>query len=154
MSRRFRRIVVVGSFFHSMVSIAILAILTLSTPAAAASLLARVDLSQQRMEVYVNGHKRHVWAVSTGRDGWNTPPGKYYPFALTRQYYSSQWRMSLPYLISISRDGIAIHGTELSSKLGRRASHGCIRLSIPNAARLYALVQKYGMASTEVVVVR
>lgn len=154
MLRRFCRIVVAGSLFHSMVSIAVLAMLTLSAPAAVASVLARVDISQQRMEVYVNGQKRHVWAVSTGRDGWNTPPGKYYPFALTRHYYSSQWRMNLPYLISISRDGIAIHGTELSGNLGRRASHGCIRLSISNAARLYALVQEHGMASTEVVVVR
>jgi lipoprotein-anchoring transpeptidase ErfK/SrfK len=154
MLRNFRRIVGRGCFFHSLVSIAILAILTLSAPATAASLQARVDLSRQRMEVYIDGNKRHDWAVSTGRDGWRTPPGKYYPFALTRHYYSSQWRMNLPYLISISRDGIAIHGTELSSSLGRPASHGCIRLSIPNAARLYALVQKYGMASTEVVVVR
>jgi lipoprotein-anchoring transpeptidase ErfK/SrfK len=151
--RRFRRIAV-RSLFCSIVSFAILAILALPSPADAASLLARVDLSQQRMEVYVNGQKRHVWAVSTGRDGWNTPPGKYYPFALTRHYYSSQWRMNLPYLISISRDGIAIHGTELSGNLGRRASHGCIRLSISNAARLYALVQEHSMASTEVVVVR
>lgn len=123
-------------------------------PAIAASLLARVDLSRQRMEVYLQGRKHHVWVVSTGRDGWNTPPGKYYPFALTRQYYSSRWKMNLPYLISISRDGIAIHGTELSSNLGRRASHGCIRLSISNAAVFYSLVQKHGMENTEVVVTR
>ena len=141
-------------FLCSMASIAIFAILTASAPAVAGSLLARVDLSQQRMEVYTDGRKHHVWAVSTGRDGWNTPPGRYYPFALTRQYYSSRWNIDLPYLISISRDGIAIHGTELSSKLGSRASHGCIRLSVSNAARLYGLVQKYGMANTEVIVIR
>jgi lipoprotein-anchoring transpeptidase ErfK/SrfK len=137
-----------------MAGIAIVAILTVPAPAVAGSLLARVDLSQQRMEVYTDGRKHHVWAVSTGRDGWNTPPGRYHPFALTRQYYSSRWNMNLPYLISISRDGIAIHGTELSGKLGSRASHGCIRLSVSNAARLYGLVQKYGMANTEVIVTR
>ena len=141
-------------FLCLVASVATLAILTVPAPAVAGSLLARVDLSQQRMEVYTDGRKHHVWAVSTGRDGWNTPPGRYYPFALTRQYYSSRWNMNLPYLISISRDGIAIHGTELSSKLGSRASHGCIRLSVSNAARLYGLVQKYGMANTEVIVIR
>jgi lipoprotein-anchoring transpeptidase ErfK/SrfK len=137
-----------------MVGLVILATLAVSAPVAAASLQARVDLSRQTMDVYLDGRKQHAWTVSTGRDGWNTPPGRYYPFALTRHYYSSRWRMNLPYLISISGDGIAIHGTELSGKLGRRASHGCIRLSIPNAARLYALVQRYGMANTEIVVVR
>ena len=137
-----------------MAGIATVVILTVSAPAVAGSLLARVDLSQQRMEVYTDGRKHHVWAVSTGRDGWNTPPGRYYPFALTRQYYSSRWNMNLPYLISISRDGIAIHGTELSSKLGSRASHGCIRLSVSNAATLYGLVQKHGMANTEIIVTR
>ena len=141
-------------FLCLVASIATLAILTVPAPAVAGSLLARVDLSQQRMEVYTDGRKHHVWAVSTGRDGWNTPPGRYYPFALTRQYYSSRWNIDLPYLISISRDGIAIHGTELSNKLGSRASHGCIRLSVSNAAMLYGLVQKYGMANTEVIVTR
>lgn len=151
---RFSRPIAARQFRCSVASSAVLAIWTVSAPAMAGSLLARVDLSRQQMEVYTDGRKHHVWAVSTGRDGWNTPPGRYSPFALTRQYYSSRWNMNLPYLISISRDGIAIHGTELSSKLGSRASHGCIRLSVSNAARLYGLVHKYGMANTEVIVTR
>ena len=138
-----------------MISAVIFAMLaTGSAPADAASLVARVNLSQQRMEVYLNGHRQHVWPVSTGRDGWHTPPGNYQPFALKQQYYSTKWKMNLPYLIWISGDGIAIHGTELSGKLGRRASHGCIRLSIPNAAKFYSLVEKHGMGNTAVVVAR
>jgi lipoprotein-anchoring transpeptidase ErfK/SrfK len=118
----------------------------------AASIVAKVDLGRQRMEVFVDGQRAYKWIVSTGREGWHTPPGTYYPFALTRHFYSKKWKMNLPYLVSISSDGIAIHGTELTGKLGRPASHGCIRLSIGNAARFYGLVQKHGMGNTVVIV--
>jgi lipoprotein-anchoring transpeptidase ErfK/SrfK len=125
-----------------------------ASSAQAAAVVAKVDLSRQRMEVFVDGRRVYKWTVSTGRDGWNTPPGNYYPFALTRHFYSKKWKMNLPYLVSISSGGIAIHGTELTGKLGRPASHGCIRLSIGNAARFYGLVQKHGMSNTVVVVTR
>ena len=123
-------------------------------PAEAATLVAKVDLGRQRMDVYVDGALKHSWPVSTGRKGWETKPGSYYPFALTRHYYSPIWKMNLPYLVSIGQDGTAIHGTDYAGKLGRPASHGCIRLSMGNAARFYAMVQQYGMYSTEVVVTR
>ncbi|MEL6873713.1 MAG: L,D-transpeptidase, partial [Pseudomonadota bacterium] len=55
-----------------------------------------------------------------------------------------------PYLIWIGGDGTAIHGTTYASRLGRPASHGCIRLSISNAAKFYRLVQKHGMWGTRV----
>jgi hypothetical protein len=38
-------------------------------------------------------------------------------------------------------DEIAIHGTDKPELLGQRVSHGCIRLSDPNAIRLYHNVQ-------------
>ena len=123
-------------------------------PAEAASIVAKVDLRRQKMEVFVDGAKRYSWLVSTGRKGWETKPGSYYPFALTRRYYSSKWKMNLPYLVSIGEDGTAIHGTDYASRLGRTASHGCIRLSMSNAARFYALIEQHGMAATEVIVIR
>jgi hypothetical protein len=45
--------------------------------------------------------------------------------------------------------GLAIHGTDKPELLGRRVSHGCIRLSDANALRLYHDVQ----VGTEVVIV-
>jgi len=45
--------------------------------------------------------------------------------------------------------GLAIHGTDKPELLGRRVSHGCIRLSDANALRLYHQVQ----VGTEVVIV-
>jgi lipoprotein-anchoring transpeptidase ErfK/SrfK len=124
------------------------------TSASAAAVVARVDLSRQTMAVYVNGARRHNWTVSTGREGWRTPIGNYRPFALTREYYSKKWRMNLPYLVSISESGIAIHGTDRTSALGRPASHGCIRLHTANAAKFYRLVERHGMGNVLVVVSR
>lgn len=120
------------------------------TAANAATLKATVDLSQQRMHVYVGGKKKYTWVVSTGKRGWRTKPGFYTPFAQKPKYYSKKWRMSLPYTTWIGRDGTAIHGTYLTGKLGRPASHGCIRLSVANAAKFYKLVQSHGMWFTQV----
>ena len=42
------------------------------------------------------------------------------------------------------RGGYAIHGSNATGALGRPASHGCVRLSPANAARLYQIVQNEG----------
>jgi lipoprotein-anchoring transpeptidase ErfK/SrfK len=46
--------------------------------------------------------------------------------------------------------GYAIHGTPYVQRLGRRASHGCVRLHPANAARLYKLVLIYGLDNTRI----
>jgi lipoprotein-anchoring transpeptidase ErfK/SrfK len=51
-------------------------------------------------------------------------------------------------------EGIAIHGTEEIKRLGRPASHGCIRLHPDNARILYQLVKIYGMGNTKISVKR
>lgn len=128
------------------------AVLFIDTPARAASIVAKVDLSSQRMQVYLNGKKTYSWRVSTGKAGWRTPTGSYSPLVTYRNYYSKKWGMNMPYLVLISRGGIAIHGTHATGKLGRTASHGCIRLHPSNAAKFYGLVRKYGKSSTRVIV--
>ena len=37
-------------------------------------------------------------------------------------------------------DGVGIHGTDETGSIGRRASHGCIRMLIPQVKELYATV--------------
>jgi lipoprotein-anchoring transpeptidase ErfK/SrfK len=44
--------------------------------------------------------------------------------------------------------GYAIHATEAINKLGRPASHGCVRLHPQDANWLYYIVQEYGMENT------
>ena len=124
----------------------------LAGAASASTVRATVDLSKQRMTVYVAGRKKYSWRVSTGKRGWRTKPGVYTPYAQREEFYSTKWNMSLPYLTLIGYDGTAVHGTHQTSRLGRPASHGCIRLSISNARRFYRLVQRFGFSQTQVVV--
>ena len=120
--------------------------------AAQASVRVRVDISTQRMQVYVNGRLRHVWRVSTGRRGYSTPTGSFRPTRLERKWYSRKYHWSpMPHSIFFI-GGVAIHGSYKTRMLGRRASHGCVRLAPRNAARLFGLVRRHGPGRTRIVV--
>ena len=121
---------------------------------ASANVVARIDVSAQRMDVSVNGWTRYSWPVSTARKGYRTPTGSYRPQRMYRTYYSKKYYNSpMPYSIFF-RGGYAIHGTNYMNQLGRPASHGCVRLAPGNAAALYSLVQTYGKGNTRIVVTR
>lgn len=129
-----------------------LAALVFAMPASAATVEARISLSNQRMYVSVNGVRKYTWAVSTGRAGYGTPTGSYRPQRLERSWYSRKYdNAPMPHSVFF-RGGYAIHGTNAVSRLGSRASHGCVRLAPGNAATLYSLVSKYGMGNTRVVI--
>jgi hypothetical protein len=67
-------------------------------------------------------------------------------------WYSRQWDDApMPHAIFFTRKGHAIHGTEERQKLGRPASHGCVRLAPENARTLFALVKETGLANAEIV---
>jgi len=118
-------------------------------PAAAQpSVVARVSLSTQRMEVYVDGQPRYNWPVSTARRGYRTPTGTFQPTALTVWHRSTIYSGSpMPYSIFFLR-GYAIHGSYEIKHLGSPASHGCVRLHPSNAKALYSLVSAYGRGNT------
>ena len=115
---------------------------------ARADVVVKVDKSSQRMSVIANGEHRYTWPVSTGVHG--TPSGTFRAQSLARFHRSSLYHNApMPY--SIFYDGnFAIHGTTHVSRLGRRASKGCIRLHPSNAAILFALVQKTGLSRTTI----
>jgi lipoprotein-anchoring transpeptidase ErfK/SrfK len=118
--------------------------------AAFASVVAQIDLSSQRMHVYVNGKPAYTWKVSTARPGYRTPTGTYKPYNLVRYHRSTIYNGSpMPYSIFF-KGGYAIHGSYETKHLGRPASHGCVRLHPSNAARLYALVQRHGKSNTTI----
>jgi lipoprotein-anchoring transpeptidase ErfK/SrfK len=124
--------------------------LLLGSEVALANLVANIDLSRQVMTVSVNGSPYARWKVSTGRDGYGTPTGSFRPYLLRRMHYSSKYDNSpMPHSVFF-RGGYAIHGTGYIKRLGRRASHGCVRLHPKNAARLYRLVLTYGFDNTRI----
>jgi hypothetical protein len=116
-------------------------ILIFSSNPAQCGIVVTVDKSAQRLTVVVDGAGRYRWPVSTGRWGYSTPNGSYRPQRLERKWFSRKYDMSpMPYSIFFN-EGYAIHGSYEVSRLGRPASHGCIRLSPSNAAVLFALVK-------------
>ncbi len=123
------------------------------TGAALARVEVNVDLSTQRMHVSVDGKPYATWRISSGRREGNskeyyTPRGSYHPKWLERMHYSRKYdNAPMPYAIFIT-GGVAIHGTSAVSRLGRPASHGCIRISTPAAAELFRLVQQHGRRNT------
>jgi hypothetical protein len=102
-----------------------------------------IDLGSQTMHVS-SASGDYVWPVSTARSGYVTPRGHYHATGLQRMHYSRKYDMSpMPHSIFF-RGGYAIHGTYETAHLGRPASHGCVRLSPGNAARLYEMVKAEG----------
>ena len=119
---------------------------------ASAKVLAHIDISQQRLHLYVNGAKRATWPVSTARRGYRTPVGTFRPYWLNKNHRSSLFRGApMPYSVFFRGD-YAIHGTNQIKRLGRPASHGCVRLHPSNAARLYSLVRRYGRRNSRIVI--
>ena len=123
---------------------------TLGANGAQAKVVAEVDLPSQTMKVYVNGSLKHRWKISSARKGYVTPTGTYRPKRLHTMWYSKKYYNSpMPYSVFF-RGGYAIHGTGAVSKLGRPASHGCIRLRTSNARKLFRLIKRYGMRKTSI----
>jgi lipoprotein-anchoring transpeptidase ErfK/SrfK len=123
------------------------------TGVAEAGVLVTIDKASQRMTVTVDGKRKYVWPVSTGRLGYSTPSGTYHPFRMEPDWFSKEWDDApMPHSIFFTARGHAIHGTYQTGRLGRPVSHGCVRLAPGNAATLYALVEKRGMGNTTVVV--
>lgn len=118
---------------------------------ARAEILVKVDKASQRMNVNVDGIDFFSWPVSTGLGG-GPRNGIYSPQRMERKWNSRKYNWApMPYSIFF-HEGYAIHGTIHVKQLGRRASKGCVRLHPENAAVLFNMVQKHGMANTKIVV--
>lgn len=129
-------------------------LLALGGTASAASLVAKVDVPSQTMQVIRYGKVIHTWKVSTARQGYITPAGSWRPKRMHRMWHSRKYDMA-PMPFSVFYDGgYAIHGTTAVSRLGTPASHGCVRLETANAKAFFEMVQEIGPGNTRVIVVR
>lgn len=117
--------------------------------ASAARLVAKVNLSNQTMTVHKDGRVIHRWPISSARPGKVTPTGTYSPKRMHRQWTSTIYGSSMPYSIFF-KGPYAIHGTNAVSRLGTRASAGCIRLHTANAKRLFDLTRQVGPSNMRV----
>jgi len=121
-----------------------------SAPPLPPSMTVSIDLAQQTMTVSENGDVRYSWTISSGTAQFPTPRGTFRPQWTAKMWYSRKYDMApMPHAVFI-HGGVAVHGTQHVSALGRPASHGCIRLAPGNARTFYNLVQRHGLKRVKV----
>ena len=139
------------SRFLVTVCVTVAAIFILFTETARAEVDIVIDVSEQKMYVETP-FEFYEWDVSTGKKGFSTPRGVYQPYLLKSMHYSSKYdNAPMPNSIFF-HGGYAIHATESINKLGRPASHGCVRLHPQNAKWLYRIVKDYGKENVFIIV--
>lgn len=114
--------------------------------------VANIDKGKQEMTVFVDGVQKYTWPVSTGIGGYSTPSGEFTASSMNKIWYSRQWdNAPMPHSVFFTKKGHAIHATNEVKKLGKPASHGCVRLSPKNAETFFNLVKDNGLENTQVV---
>ena len=122
------------------------------------SKLIKIDLSEQRLYLFVNGKIIGEYRVSTGRPGMRTPTGEFSVLSKEKLHFSrycGEDRNSgaapcwMPLSLRIDNKGHYIHELpywkgrsgkiykEVKEHLGIPVSHGCVRLGIGPAKIVY-----------------
>ena len=100
---------------------------------------AAVNLYTQHVQLYRNGVAIGYSSISSGRPGHGTPTGLFNVLEKRRHHRSSKYDDApMPWMVRLTWDGIAFHGGTLP---GYPASHGCIRLPMHFAPRLFGAIR-------------
>jgi hypothetical protein len=115
-------------------------------------------IGENKLYLYEDQKITHEYTVATGLPEYPTPTGEYY---ITEKRYlptwvnpdPEGWGASMPASIgpgpgnplgtralNWDASGIRFHGTEATYSLGYAASHGCVRMAMPDVEELYDLV--------------
>ena len=96
-----------------------------------------VSLPEQQMYVYRNGVRIGRSTVSTGKKSHATPTGMFTILQKKVSHESSIYKgAQMPHMQRLTWTGIAMHAGHLP---GYAASHGCVRLPIDFAKKLYSV---------------
>ena len=126
--------------------LAVCTVLPLSAASAPTGKRIEVNLTRQWMYAYQGNRLVMSSGVSTGRNGWLTPPGHYtifrkVPLRTMRGHAKGiSWNVpNVPNVMYFREGGYALHGTYWHHDFGNgiRHSHGCINLPLNTAAKLY-----------------
>ncbi|WP_205481116.1 L,D-transpeptidase family protein [Sphingomonas arenae] len=105
-----------------------------------------IDLFQQLFYVYRGDQLVGVSTISSGKKGRETPLGYWKVFRKQVKGFSRKYdNAPMPYMQMYDEKGIAFHGGALP---GYPASHGCVRLPVEFAKKLYGLTK----LGTEVII--
>ena len=104
--------------------------------------LVYVDLSRQLATVYRNGVRIGVSTISSGKDGHETPTGVFTILEKNKEHRSKTYDdASMPYQQRLTWMGVAMHAGNLP---GFPASHGCVRLPMEFAKKLFEVTPMGG----------
>src|SRR3982750_3188315 len=104
--------------------------------------LVYVDLGRQRATVYRNGVRIGVSTISSGKDGYETPTGVFTILEKDKDHHPRPYdNAAMPYQQRLTWMGVAMHAGNLP---GFPASHGCVRLPMEFAKRLFTVTPMGG----------
>src|SRR3954454_12447140 len=110
--------------------------------AAEGPVLVYVDLGRQRATVYRNGVRIGVSTISSGKEGHETPTGVFTILEKNKEHHSKTYDdASMPYQQRLTWLGVALHAGNLP---GFPASHGCVRLPLEFAKKLFEVTPMGG----------
>jgi lipoprotein-anchoring transpeptidase ErfK/SrfK len=98
----------------------------------------RVDRAAQILSVFRGGHEIATTVILYGAPEKPTPAGRYPVLGKKPLHISSAYGAEMPYTLWLTRDGIAIHASDVRQGA---ATHGCIGVPKDFARRLYDLVR-------------
>ena len=107
--------------------------------------LIEVSIKKQRLTAWRDGKVVYRFVISTGRKGYETPPGHYKILEKYENRWSRKWSVWMPYAMRWYQ-GYFIHqlphkdGSSYNigaSKLGTPDSHGCVRVDVGDAEKLF-----------------
>jgi lipoprotein-anchoring transpeptidase ErfK/SrfK len=105
-----------------------------------------VNLASQVMTIFEDGKLLDAYMVSTGKPGMPTPTGNWEIHNKAPRVWSKAYGLYMPYWMAVAPDGkFGIHELpewpggykEGANHLGTPVSHGCIRLGVGPAQRVY-----------------
>jgi len=99
----------------------------------------RIDLARQILSVFRDGHEVGSAVILYGTDGKRTPTGSFTVLEKNPDYYSHSYHAPMPYMLRLTKDGVAIHGSKVHEGW---ATHGCIGVPLGFAKLLFATAHK------------
>ncbi len=116
-----------------------------------------IDRGDNKLRLYKGAKLRRTFGVATGQAQYPTPLGNFEIVVMWRHPWwyppDSEWAKDAKPIppgpgnplgtrwMGISSPAVGIHGTPDSASIGYSASHGCIRMHIPDAEYLFTQVR-------------
>jgi hypothetical protein len=94
-----------------------------------------VDLEARVLSIFKGGHEIGATAVLLGTQDKPTPTGVFPIMQKKRHHVSNLYGAPMPYMQRLTNDGISLHASNVERGY---ASHGCIGMPEPFAARVFA----------------